>query len=323
MKVVALAGGVGGARLADGLAQALPPEDLSIIVNTADDFEHFGLHISPDLDTVCYTLAGIANPATGWGQESETWNAMEAVSRLGGPDWFRLGDKDLGTHLERTRQLQAGIPLSAITWSFCQAWGVKVRILPMSNDPVRTIVRTKMGDLPFQDYFVRQHCEPPVTGFVFDGVARARPAPGVLEAIGQADLVVICPSNPWVSIDPILAVPGIRAALTVKVVIAVTPIIAGKAIKGPAAKMYTELGIQPSAYAVARHYRGKPEGGLLSGFVLDKCDEDQVSEICELGVLVKTTQTLMLTGDDRKTLAREVLEFGREVIAESVKQCSP
>ncbi len=240
MKIVALAGGVGGAKLADGLAQVLPPIDLTVIVNTGDDFEHLGLYIAPDVDTVCYTLAGLANPETGWGRADETWQAIGSLEQLGGPAWFRLGDRDLGTHLERTRLLRTGLSLSEVTQKFCAAWGVKQRILPMSDQPVRTIVQTDQGDLMFQEYFVERHCEPRVKGFEFRGLEGASAAPGVLDALEQADAVVICPSNPWVSIGPILAIRGIRPILQEKYVVAVSPIIGGAAVRGPAAKMYAE-----------------------------------------------------------------------------------
>ncbi len=208
VKVVALAGGVGGAKLADGLAQVLPAEDLSVIVNTGDDFEHLGLYIAPDLDTVCYTLAGLANPETGWGRVDESWDAIASLEVLGGPTWFRLGDRDLATHLERTRLLKEGLPLSAVVSRFSAAWGVRPHVIPMSDQPVRTIVRTDEGDLAFQEYFVHRHCDPAVKGFEFRGIESARPAPGALDALEAADLVVFCPSNPWVSIAPILAIPG-------------------------------------------------------------------------------------------------------------------
>ncbi|HEY3473049.1 MAG TPA: 2-phospho-L-lactate transferase CofD family protein, partial [Anaerolineales bacterium] len=198
MKIVALAGGVGGAKFAHGLSQILPPEDLTLIVNTGDDFEHYGLYICPDLDTVCYTLAGLANPETGWGRAHETWNVIENATKLGGLAWFRLGDQDLGTHLERTRRLKEGATLSQITREFCEAWGIKQTILPMSDQPVRTIVETEEGDLAFQEYFVHRHCEPRVTGFRFEGAQTAEPAPGTREAIRSADAIIVCPSNPWV-----------------------------------------------------------------------------------------------------------------------------
>ena len=211
MKIAALAGGVGGARLAHGLAQVLPPADLTVIVNVGDDFEHLGLKICPDLDTVCYTLAGLANPVTGWGRSDDTWHALESLATLGGPGWFRVGDRDLGLHLERTRRLGHGQPLSQVTQDFCRAWGVAQRVLPATDDNLPTLVYTEDGEMPFQEYFVRQQCRPHVTGFRFEGAQAARPAPGVLEALAAAQVVVFCPSNPWVSIDPILAVPGMRA----------------------------------------------------------------------------------------------------------------
>ena len=304
MKIVALAGGVGGAKLAHGLAQILPPEDLTVIVNTGDDFEHLGMYICPDLDTVCYTLAGLANPETGWGRVDETWQTISNIEKLGGPNWFRLGDQDIATHLERTRRLKEGQSLSQITRDFCAAWGVRHTVLPMSDQPVRTIVETDEGDLPFQEYFVHRGCRPRVKGFRFEGVdsARCAPAPGAREAIQSADAVILCPSNPWVSIDPILRVlspllsgegPGVR--------LAVSPIIGGQAVKGPAAKMYAELGIQPSALAVANHYRG-----VLTGFVLDSVDAQLAGQI---PVQALVTDTLMKSIPDRARVARDVLNF--------------
>ena len=236
MRVAALAGGVGGAKLADGLRRVLAPEQLSIIVNTGDDFIHLGLKICPDLDTVCYTLAGIANRETGWGRAEESFQALENISKLGGPDWFRVGDRDMGTHLERTRRLNAGERLSQITRDFCRAWGVQPTVLPMSDELIATRVFTEQGKLAFQEYFVYHRCQPAVKGFEFAGCEEARPAPGVLEAIGSADVVVFCPSNPWVSIDPILSVPGVREAIQSKPVIAVSPIIGGRTIKGTSGK---------------------------------------------------------------------------------------
>jgi LPPG:FO 2-phospho-L-lactate transferase len=305
MKIVALAGGVGGAKLVHGLAQILPPEDLTVIVNTGDDFEHYGLYISPDLDTVCYTLAGLANPETGWGRVDETWAAIENAKRLGGPGWFNLGDRDLGTHLERTRRLHEGQTLSQITHDFCKAWGVGPTVLPMSNQPVRTIVETDEGELAFQEYFVRHRCEPKVMGFHFEGVEIAEAVPGALEALSSADAVIICPSNPWVSIDPILMVGNIRPAVEAKTVIAVSPIIGGETVKGPAAKMYAELGIQPSALAVAEHYHG-----LLNGFVLDNVDKELASKI---KVPTLTTDTLMNSLTKRAQLAGDMLHLVRRI----------
>ncbi len=310
MNVVALAGGVGGAKLADGLKNALPFENLTVVVNTGDDFEHLGLMICPDLDTVCYTLAGLANPVTGWGRADESFHALDCLGQLGGPTWFRLGDRDLGTHLERTRRLRLGQTLTQITRDFCAAWGTGPLVLPMSDQPVPTLVDTDEGELAFQEYFVRRKCEPRVKGFHFQGVEQAVPAPGVLEAIERASLVVICPSNPWVSVAPILALPGVRQALLGRPqVIAVSPIIGGKAVKGPAAKMYAELGIQPSALAVARHYGARSLGGLLTGFVLDIVDRDQADAIAGEGIRPYITDTLMQTPADRWRLAMEVLAF--------------
>ncbi|MFZ5819226.1 MAG: 2-phospho-L-lactate transferase [Chloroflexota bacterium] len=301
MNIVALAGGVGGAKLAHGLAHILPPEDLTVIVNTGDDFEHYGLYISPDLDTVCYTLAGLANPSTGWGRMDESWRAIENAKRLGGPAWFNLGDQDLGAHLERTRRLKEGQTLTQVTRDFCAAWGVGQTVLPMSNQPVRTIVETEEGDLAFQEYFVHRRCEPRVKGFRFEGLAIAEASPGALDAIRSADAVVICPSNPWVSIDPILGVRGVRQAVEEKITVAVSPIIGGQTVKGPAAKMYAELGIQPSALAVAGHYRG-----LLRGFVLDMVDEALASQVA---IPALTTDTMMDSLTKRAKLAGDVLHF--------------
>ena len=302
MKIVAFAGGVGGAKLADGLAQLLPPDDLTVVVNTGDDFEHLGLSISPDIDTVCYTLAGLANPDTGWGRQAETFQALENIKKLGGPDWFRIGDLDLATHLERTRRLREGQSLSQITRHFCQVWGVGHLILPMSNQPIRTMVDTlDNGELPFQEYFVHRHCEPKIRGFRFAGIELAEPAPGLLKSIEEADAVVLCPSNPWVSIDPILAMVGLKSALATKTVLAVSPIIGGQTVKGPAAKMFTELGIQPSALAVARHY-----ADLLSGFILDIIDNDLAKKFT---IPITLTRTIMKTRDDRRRLAQDVLNL--------------
>jgi LPPG:FO 2-phospho-L-lactate transferase len=302
MKIVALAGGVGGAKLADGLAQLLHPEDLTIIVNTGDDFEHFGLYICPDVDTVCYTLAGLSNLETGWGRQGETYQTLENIQELGGPSWFRIGDKDFATHLERTRRLHEGQLLSQITRLFCQAWGVRHLVLPMSNQPVHTIVITgDYGEMAFQEYFVHHNCEPKVKGFRFAGIEAAKPAPGVLEAINEADAIVICPSNPWVSIDPILELNGIRSVLKGKTVLAVSPIIRGQTIKGPAGKMFMELGVQPSALAVAQHYMG-----LLSGFVFDNID---VNQIGKFPIPAFVSQTIMKTREDRCRLAQDVLNL--------------
>ena len=314
MKVVALAGGVGGAKLADGFALLNPSPTLTVIVNTGDDFELFGLQICPDLDTVCYNLAGLEEPETGWGRANENWETFHEVKYLGGPDWFRLGNKDLGTHLERTRRLKSGETLSQVTADFCRIWGIIPVIIPMSDDPIPTIVHTDRGALAFQDYFVKLRCEPQVTGFEYQGAEKAHPAPGIIEAINQADLVVICPSNPWVSIEPILAIPGIRRALEDQVVLAVSPIIGGEAVKGPVAKMYRELGIDPSAAAVAEHYRD-----LLTGFIMDQEDLDLVPEVEEISkgsFKVFTTGTWMKNRGDRVRVADHVLGFGQQLLEE-------
>jgi LPPG:FO 2-phospho-L-lactate transferase len=300
MKIVAFAGGVGGAKLAQGLAQVLQPQDLTVVVNTGDDFEHLGLYICPDLDTVCYTLAGLANPKTGWGRAGETWNTIANVEKLGGPAWFRLGDSDIATHLERTRRLKEGNSLSQVTKDFCMAWGIPPTVLPMTNSPVRTMVDSDEGELAFQEYFVHRRCEPRVKGFRFDGADVAEPAPGVREALESSDAIVFCPSNPWVSIDPILKV----VKEVKKPVIAVSPIIGGKTVKGPAAKMYSELGIEPSAVAVAMHYRT-----ILKGFVLDNEDKEMEDQIKRLGFATLVTNTLMNQLTDRARLANDVLNF--------------
>jgi LPPG:FO 2-phospho-L-lactate transferase len=307
MKIVALAGGVGGAKLADGLAQLLVPEDLTIVVNIGDDFEHFGLYICPDVDTVCYSLAGIANFETGWGRQGETFHTLESITELGGPGWFRIGDKDLATHLERTRLLEEGQLLSQITHSFCQAWGVRHSIVPMSNQPVRTMVITNdFGELTFQEYFVHQNCEPKVKGFRFAGIESAKPVPGILESIDKADAIVLCPSNPWVSIDPILALQSLRSALANKTVLAVSPIIGGVTIKGPAAKMFREMGTRPTSLAVAQHY-----SDILSGFIMDIVDAELAGE---LSLPVAITNITMKTRDDRCHLAHYVLNFIQKLI---------
>jgi LPPG:FO 2-phospho-L-lactate transferase len=300
--VIALAGGVGGAKLAHGLAQILPSKQLTIIVNTGDDFEHLGLHISPDLDTVMYTLAGIANPETGWGLAGETWNFLDALARLGGETWFRLGDRDLATHVERTRRLWKGETLTEITASFCAALGVGPRVLPMTDDSLRTMVQTTEGELEFQEYFVRRQCQPRVSDFHFEGLAM--PTRQVLAALDSADMIIFCPSNPFVSLDPILSLPGVRERVARKGPIAVSPIVGGQAIKGPAAKMLVELGLEVSPVSVAAHY-----ADLLRGFVLDTVDAELKPQIESDHLKVLVTATIMRTDSDRARLAREVLDF--------------
>jgi LPPG:FO 2-phospho-L-lactate transferase len=305
--VVALSGGIGGAKLALGLYCVLPPGALTVVANTGDDFEHLGLSISPDLDTLLYTLAGLDNPETGWGRSNETWTFMSALSALGGETWFKLGDGDLATHVERTRRLRAGESLSAITDDFRRRLGITARLVPMSDDPVRTRLLTDEGWLDFQDYFVRRGSAPAVREIVFAGAASARPHADVLAALAGETLrlVVICPSNPFISIDPILSLPGLHAALRscAAPVIAVSPLIGGKAVKGPTAKMMTELGLPVDASAVAHHY-----GDLLDHFVIDEVDAATVSGT---DAAITSAPTLMHTLADREALARVVLALGR------------
>ena len=300
--VVALSGGIGGAKLALGLSRVLPPEDLLVVANTGDDFEHLGLSISPDIDTLMYVLAGLDNQQTGWGRRDETWSFMDTIGSLGGEDWFRLGDRDLATHVERTRRLRAGETLSAITTDFCRRLGIAARVLPMTDDRVRTKLRSDAGWIDFQDYFVRQQCRPVVHEIIFEGAAAALPERHFLAALqsGRVRAVVVCPSNPFISVEPILAVPGVRAAIAAcgAPVVAVSPIIGGRAVKGPTAKIMTELGIVPSAAAVAERY-----GDLLDGYVIDHEDADAAAGLGS----VTLAQTLMTTLEDREALARVVL----------------
>ncbi len=312
MNVVALAGGVGGAKLAHGLSRNLSSRDLTVVVNTGDDFEFLGLKICPDLDTVCYTLGGLADKDRGWGRSRETWHALGALRDLGAPTWFRVGDRDLATHIERTRRLSAGQPLHEVTRAFCQAWKVGPTVLPMSDQPVPTQVETDKGVLPFQEYFVKEKCQPAVQGFDFQDIDQAQPAPGVIPALEGASLVVICPSNPWVSIDPILAISPIQEILSEKPVLAVSPIIGGKAVKGPAAKMYREMGIEPSALSVARHY-----GTVVDGFIIDEQDRNLLEDIRAIqphAPEVFVAHTWMKTEDDRVRFGEEVLQFGKSLL---------
>lgn len=304
--IVALAGGVGGAKLAVGLAAVLPCQALTIVVNTGDDFEHMGFTICPDLDTVMYTLAGVNNRETGWGRASESWQFMSEIKRLHGEDWFRLGDRDLALHVLRREALRHGMPLSAVTRDLAAHFGIKHTILPMSDTPVRTRVKTTSHDLSFQDYFVRQRCKPRVTGFRFAGARSARVPPALqrLMRSRQVDAVVLCPSNPFVSIAPIFSVPAIRAWLKARTfpVVAVSPIIGGVAVKGPAAKMMRELGVKPTALEVARYY-----GSAVDRWVIDQQDVKLAGAIERLGKHVLVTDTLMTNRRKSAALARRVI----------------
>ncbi len=306
-----LTGGIGGAKLALGLSHLLEPEEVTFVVNTGDDFEHLGLSICPDMDTLMYTLADACNPETGWGRKDESWQFMLALKELGGELWFQLGDKDLAVHLLRTHALRQGDSLSEITRRLCQQLGVDHRVLPMSDHPVRTIVETETGELMFQHYFVRDRCQPAVSGFHFEGSDQAQINPHVQHLLsGQSERtlqgVILCPSNPYVSIDPMLSLPGFRELL-VQVpcpVVAVSPVVGGGAIKGPTVKMMRELSIPGSTVEVARHYED-----FLNGFVLDQQDAS-LQKACEaLGFSAISTHTVMVTLEDRIHLAADVLAF--------------
>lgn len=303
-RIVALAGGVGAARFLAGLVRVIAPERLVVIGNTGDDAEIHGLHIAPDLDTVTYTLAGLSDNARGWGLRGETFRCLEALGRLGGETWFQLGDCDLATHLYRTRREREGATLSQVTREIAAALGVRASILPMSDSPVRTRVETRSGILDFQTWFVRRRARDAVTGVTFDGVRKARPAPGVLEAIRDASAIVVCPSNPIISINPILAIPGIRNALrkTAAPVAAVSPIVGGRALKGPAARMMKNMGMGASAAQVAELYRD-----FAGIFVLDRADEAQASKIAALGMRAVVTNTIMSGFREKQALARVVV----------------
>ncbi|HLF01850.1 MAG TPA: 2-phospho-L-lactate transferase [Anaerolineales bacterium] len=307
--VLAFAGGVGGAKLALGLARTLAPEQLTLAVNTGDDFEHLGLSISPDLDTVMYTLAGLANPETGWGLAGETFSFLKAVARLGGETWFRLGDRDLATHVERTRRLGAGEGLSSIVRHFCDQLGVRAEVIPMTDDRVSTVVHTDEGALSFQEYFVHRRCEPRVRDFEFVGIVTAKPAPRLLARLAEADALIYCPSNPYVSIAPIVNLPGLRQLIEARrwagmPVVAVSPIVGGSVLKGPAAKMMTELGLESTVTALAEHY-----AGTVDGLVIDRVDEEAAARIEADGIKVLATDTVMRTDEDKIRLAKETVEF--------------
>jgi len=303
MTVVALSGGVGGAKLVSGLADILPPGDLVVVANTGDDFAHLGLHIAPDIDSVFYALAGWNDTERGWGRAGETWACMGALGQIGGETWFNLGDRDLALHLERTRRLRAGESLSAVTAALCDAAGIATRVLPMSETPCPTVVHTVgHGDLAFQHYFVRERCAPVVTGFTHQGADRAE-MPVALRDVRGVEAVVICPSNPFISIAPILAVPGMREWLKGldAPVVAVSPLIGGRAVKGPTAKMFAELGLDGSNAGLVAHY-----DGLLDGLVIDERD---AADAAGLTIAAAVTATLMQSAEDRRRVAEIALRL--------------
>jgi LPPG:FO 2-phospho-L-lactate transferase len=298
-KLVVLAGGLGGSRCIDSLARAAGPEAVTAIVNVGDDLEFLGLHVSPDLDTVVYTLAGLLDEERGWGVRDETYNALRMAETLGGEAWFTLGDRDIGLHLMRTQCLRAGMPLSAVTQRIAEALGLGVRILPATDDSLRTKIETDAGELDFQQWFVARRHADPVRAVRYDGAEQAQPAPGVLEAIGEADLVVIAPSNPYVSVFPILAVPGIREALGPKRVAAVSPLVGGKTIRGPLAEMMAAQGHEPTARGLAALY-----GELVDAFVLDPEDEALAAELQEAVVC----PIVMVDPERRAEVGEKLLE---------------
>jgi LPPG:FO 2-phospho-L-lactate transferase len=306
-RVVVLTGGVGGAKLVLGLTQVMAPARITAIVNTGDDFSHLGLLVSPDVDTLLYTLSGRANAAQGWGREGESWSFLAALRSLGGPDWFALGDGDLALHVLRTAALAAGESLSAIIAGFARRWEIGSKILPMTDQRVATMLATDAGDLEFQDYFVARRCAPVVSRVWFEGAAAAQPAPGVLEAIRDPETaaILIAPSNPYLSVDPILAIPGVKAALAAAAapVVAVSPIIGGKAVKGPTAKLMAELGVAITPRAIAAHY-----AGVIDGLLVDERDKPE-----DPGIRFAAADTLMHTLDDRARVARAALALAAEI----------
>lgn len=308
--IVALAGGVGAAKFLRGLVDVMPPEELTILSNTGDDITLFGLHISPDIDIVAYTLSGLIDEERGWGLQGDTFTSLAMLQRYGEATWFNLGDRDLATHILRTQRLRAGYSLTECTQAQCQALGLTSRILPMCDQPVPSLVRTPAGLFHFQEYLVQRGGQEEVLDIIYQDIAHAQPAPAVLAAIARADAIVLCPSNPVISIGPILAVPGIRAALQCRSVpvVAVSPIIQGATLKGPADKMLRGLGQEVSAYGVARYY-----GSLLTALVIDTLDANLAPRIQSLGVRVEVTNTIMRTLADKQALARTVLTLARTV----------
>ena len=307
-KILALTGGVGGAKLALGLSRLLPPEQLTIVVNTGDDFEHLGLNISPDLDTTMYTLAGLSNQTQGWGLEGERWETRDMLAQYGAETWFQLGNKDIATHIVRTNLLSEGWSLTAVTQLLFKRLGVEHRVLPMTDNRVRTIVETPEGDLAFQHYFVKEQCQPMVKSFRFDGAEQAEPQPELIQELNSDDLkaVIICPSNPFVSVNPILQLPRVRDALMKckAPLIAVSPIVGGRAIKGPTAKMMRELNMPSTVNAVAKFYEP-----LLDGLVIDQEDAAEAQNLASDALKIEVAPTVMKTTEDKVNLAKRCLAF--------------
>ena len=301
-----MAGGVGGAKLALGLSRLLPPSQLVIAVNTGDDESFHGLHISPDMDTVMYTLAGLSNPETGWGLAGDTFEALSMLERLGAETWFNLGDRDLATHVRRTQLLGQGASLSQVAESLCRSLGVEHRVVPMSDEPVKTVVSTAEGDLPMQQYFVQRRAEPAATGIKYVGSENAVASPSFRDALENTGLLVFCPSNPYLSIGPVLAVPGVRPAIESfrGTRVAVSPIVAGAAVRGPAAKMMSELGEDVSVLGVARQY-----AGLCDYFFIDNQDAAMAEDLRKLGMTPVVDSIIMNTEEDKTALARRILEL--------------
>ncbi|MBA4311018.1 MAG: 2-phospho-L-lactate transferase [Chlorobiaceae bacterium] len=311
--VVALAGGVGGAKLVLGLAHNLPTENLTVIVNTGDDFTHLGLRICPDVDTICYTLAGLSNQTSGWGRKDDTWNCLKSLIKLDSLSWFQIGDKDLALHLERTRLLALGQDLTQVTQTLCEKLDVKTIVYPMTNEKVSTIIETdEYGDLPFQEYFVKHQFKPKLRNYKFEGIKNAKLTNETKKALNQADIVVICPSNPWLSIMPILEVENCKEILSKKTTIAVSPIVGNSAIKGPAAKIFFELGIVPSAFEVARIYKE-----IIKGYVLDTKNQNECDTISSWGIIPFVTDTIMSNESSKKRLAADVFRFAVKILEES------
>jgi LPPG:FO 2-phospho-L-lactate transferase len=309
-KVVALAGGVGGAKLVFGLSKILTPDKFTAIINTGDDFKHLGLKICPDIDSFCYSRAGISDQKHGWGQKNESWNCLTELKKLGSETWFQLGDKDLALQLERARLLSSGLKLTKVTRSLCKKLGIEANVIPMTDDNVSTIIHTEeYGEISFQEYFVKYKFIPRLINYRFDGISNARMTPESKKAIEEADLVVICPSNPWLSINPILEIENTKELIQQKTVVAVSPIVGNIAIKGPAAKIFLEMGIQPSAFEVARLYQS-----IIKGFVLDNKNKNETDTISSWGIIPFVTDTMMNDDRSKIRLATEIYSFAKKTL---------